>query len=416
MISVDQARQIVVDTFRAKKVALKTERVSLEDALGRVLAQEILADTEAPSFDRSIKDGYAVRSGDVREAPVSLRVVGESKAGDAAIPAVSAGEAVQIMTGAALPEGADAVVMVEDTEPADSASPQGRADSFGAATIRVLKRVAAGVNVSRRGSEARAGEALASRGRRLRVHEIALAAGAGWSSVEVFSRPRVGILATGNELVPLEATPGPNQIRNSNSISLGSMVQQVGAKPFLLGIAVDDSADLEKKISAALKNHDCVLLTGGVSAGKYDFVEPVLKALGVEFHFDSVAIRPGKPAVFGTRNRQFVFALPGNPVSAIVTFELFVKPLLAMLSGETPPEPAIVNATLENTFHQAPGRRGFLPAHYEIRNGIVFVKTVRWKGSSDLVGLARSNCFLVADEAQTEFEAGCAVKALLPSM
>lgn len=416
MISVDQARQIVIDTFRAKKVALRTEPVSLENALGRVLAREIVADADVPPFDRSIKDGYAVRNDDVRETPVTLRVVGESKAGDASVPSVSSGEAVQIMTGAAMPEGADVVVMVEDTEPADSASREPRADSFGAERIRVTKSVEQGVNISRRGSEARIGEALVLRGQRMRVHEIALAAGAGLSSVEVFLKPRVGIIATGNELVPIESAPGANQIRNSNSISLWSMAQRAGGSPSLLGIAADHHDDLKTKISEGLKKCDCLLLTGGVSAGKYDFVEPVLQELGFEFHFDSIAIRPGKPAVFGTRDHQFVFALPGNPVSAIVIFELFVVPLLALLSGGTPSAPAIVNATLENSFRQSPGRRGFLPARYEIRHGVVFVKTVRWKGSSDLAGLARSNSFLVAPEDQAEFPEGSAVQVLLPSI
>ncbi len=415
MISVDQARQIVVDTFRAKKLAMKTERVPLKDALARVLAQEIVADADVPAFDRSIKDGFAVRSEDVRETPATLTVVGESRAGRARPPKISSGEALQIMTGATMPDGADAVVMVEDTESADSSGRIPSSNSFGACRVLVLKTVASGANVSHRGGEARAGEALASRGRRMRVHEISLSAGTGLPSIEVYEKPRVSVIATGDELVPLERTPGPNQIRDSNGMALWSMAFAAGAAPTLLGIARDDHDDLRNKIVRGFESSACLLLTGGVSAGKYDFVEPVLKELGVEFHFDAIAIRPGKPAVFGSRERQFVFALPGNPVSAIVTFELFVSPLLSLLSGETPKDPVILKAKLENSFHQPLGRRGFLPAQYEIRDGAVFVKTVRWKGSSDLAGLARSNCFLVAPENQAEFAAGSTVQVLLPS-
>jgi molybdopterin molybdotransferase len=225
----------------------------------------------------------------------------------------------------------------------------------------------------------------------------------------------VGILATGDELVSFESEPGLNQIRNSNSYSLLAMVRKSGAEANLLGIARDDLQDLRQKIHAGLESSDCLLLTGGVSAGKYDFVEPVLRESGVEFCFDAVAIRPGKPAVFGTRGHQFVFALPGNPVSAIVTFHLFVEPLLDVLSGEEPKEPLILNARLDNAFKQPTGRRGYLPAHFEIRDGDVRVKTVRWRGSSDLAGLVRSNCFLIAPEQQAEFNEKDCVKILVPS-
>jgi molybdopterin molybdotransferase len=413
MISVDQARKIVIETFRSLPIELRVERVLLTAALGRVLAQEIVADTDQPPFDRSIKDGYAVRSGDIQKVPVVLNIVGESKAGDATLPRVSSGEAVRIMTGAALPDGADAVVMVEDTEAVESAAGQRPLGSFDSRHIRVMKGVREGANISRHGSEAHAGETLVPRGQRLRVHEISLAASTGLSAIEVFQKPRVSVLATGDELVPVDFTPAANQIRNSNSLSLGAMVERAGGNPLLRGIATDDPDDLKEKIGAALESSDGLLLTGGVSAGKYDFVEDALKALGVQTHFDAVAIRPGKPAVFGTRGHQFVFALPGNPVSAIVTFQLFVVPLLELLSGSAVEEPLILNARLESSFHQAAGRRGFLPAYYSVHNGDILVRTVRWKGSSDLAGLARSNCFLIAPENQEEFSAGSQVKILI---
>ncbi|MDD5541873.1 MAG: molybdopterin molybdotransferase MoeA [Acidobacteriia bacterium] len=417
MISVDQARQIVLDTFLARKIALKTERVPLSEALGRVLAQAIVADADVPAFNRSVKDGFAVRSADIRSVPVTLRVAGESRAGDAKTPVLAAGEAIQIMTGAAVPSGADAVVMVEDTERADSASRENVAHSFGAGTIRIVKSLSEGANISFRGSEARCGEELSPAGTRMRVHEISLAASVGLSVVEVFARPRVAILATGDELVSIDAAPASNQIRNSNSSSLAALVRQAYAGcSHELGIARDDPADLRKKVEQALNDPsgcECLLLTGGVSAGKYDFVEPVLKDLGVVFHFDSIAIRPGKPAVFGTRGNQFVFALPGNPVSTIVTFQLFVLPLLGLLSGTTAGDSMILNARLENSFRQPTGRRGYLPAYFTLRQDSLYVRTVRWKGSSDLAGLARSNCLLIAPENQAEFTEGSTVQILM---
>ncbi len=414
MISVDQARQIVLETFYAKRLPLTSEQVLLEDSPGRVLAEDILADMDIPSFDRSIKDGYAVSSTDVQKVPAVLRVVGESKAGEARLPELSRGEAVQIMTGAAVPPGADAVVMVEDTVPSDSPSVS-QQSSFDSRQIRVLKSVSAGSNISYKGSESKSGEVLATRGRCMRVHEVSLAASVGCSTVEVYRKPRVAIIATGDELVPVEGTPGTNQIRNSNSYSLGSMVQRSGGVPTIVGIAKDSQEDLKEKIVAGLVNSECLLLTGGVSAGKYDFVETVLEKLGCKFKFDSIAIRPGKPAVFGTVENKFVFALPGNPVSAIVTFELFVSPLLSLLAGENPSDPLILKARLESAFHQPMGRRGFLPACYQLRDGDMSVNLVRWKGSSDLAGLAKSNCFLIAPENQAEFKEGDWVRVLLAS-
>jgi molybdopterin molybdotransferase len=415
MISVDEARHRVIETFRAQRIVLETERVTLGESLGRVLAEDLCADTDQPPFDRSIKDGYAVRSADVQEVPAELRVIGESKAGDAKPPRIGAGEAAQVMTGAALPEGADAVVMVEDVEAAGLSPGNLRRDSFDCREIRIRKPLPAGANVSFRGHEARKGDLLVPQGSRLGVPEISLAASIGAASPRVFRKPRVGILATGDELVPLESTPAKNQIRNSNSYSLLAMVLKSGAAANLLGTARDNLEDLRRKIISGFHSSDCLLLTGGVSAGKYDFVEPVLKECGVEFYFDAIAIRPGKPAVFGSRGPQFVFALPGNPVSAIVTFHLFVEPLLGLLSGQEPTEPTLLNARLENPFQQPTGRRGYLPAHYETRRGEIHVHTVRWRGSSDLAGLARSNCFLVAPEDQAEFKEGDCVSILLPS-
>jgi molybdopterin molybdotransferase len=413
MISVDQARQIVIDTFRDKHVELRTERVTLEKAMGRVLAQDLRADSDQPAFDRSIKDGFAVRSVDLETVPVELRVIGESRAGDSDLPLISAGEAVQIMTGAAVPEGADAVVMVEATEPVERPAGFSRTDSFDSRRIRVTQSLKAGANISPRGSEAKAGDVIVSRGRRVRVHETALASSVGAATLEVYPPPRVGILVTGDELVRAGSIPGKNQVRNTNSPLLGAMVQKANAHPDLMGIARDDPAELRAKIAAGLSSCDCLLLTGGVSAGKYDFVEPVLKDLGAEFYFESVSIRPGKPTVFGSCGSKFIFGLPGNPVSVVVTFYLFVEPLLSLLSGEEPPTPKILSAWLEDSHRQPAGRRGFVPAHYEIRDGEIFVRTVRWKGSSDLCGLAQSNCFFIAPEHESHFQAGSRVQVLL---
>jgi molybdopterin molybdotransferase len=285
------------------------------------------------------------------------------------------------MTGAAVPQGANAVVMIEHT--------QREGD-----LVEFTREARAGQNIVPRGSEAAAGQRLVASGTRLGYVELGLAAQVG--AVELLSarKPRVAILSTGDEVVLADKKPGPFQIRNSNSVSLAAQVRLAGGEPVILGNAADTVEDLRTKIAVGLRE-DALVLSGGVSMGKYDLVETVLKELGAEFFFDAVAIRPGKPAVFGKCGETFVFGLPGNPVSTMVTFELFAVPALDLLGGTAPRPLASLQATLAEPMTEKPGLTHFLPARVEWPSGKPEVKPVRWQGSGDIAALALANCFLV---------------------
>jgi molybdopterin molybdotransferase len=363
-----------------------------------VLAQEVKTDREYPPFDRSTRDGYAVRSGEVKPR-AQLKCVGEIKAGDTVTEALSVGTCVQIMTGAAVPEGADAVVMIEHT--------QREGD-----LVQFERAAQAGQNIVPRGSEARAGQTILKPGMRLGFVELALAAQVGATQLQCAKRPRVAILSTGDEVVLIDQQPGPFQIRNSNSVSLAAQVRIAGGEPVVLGNAADRVEDLGEKIERGL-NEDALVLTGGVSMGKYDLVESVLKALGAEFFFDAVAIRPGKPAVFAICRGKPVFGLPGNPVSTMVTFQLFVTPAIDLLSGaESHPLP-LVEARLAQALNERPGLTHFLPARIEWHGAEPQVSTLKWQGSGDIAALAGANCFLVVPAEREKIASGERVSVLL---
>jgi molybdopterin molybdotransferase len=405
MISYIEARRIVGE------VALRTlggraperERVALGAALGRVLAAPLEADRDAPPFDRSTRDGFAVRAADVASVPVTLALIGEIRAGAEFTGAMRPGECVQIMTGAAVPPGADAVVMIEHTEPATGG---------GASAVVVQRSVAAGTNVVPRGSEAKAGAQVLAAAMRLGYAEISIAAQFGHAAVAVFARPHLAILSTGDEIVPVEATPGAFQIRNSNSYSLAAQVSLAGGEAVALGIAADERAELRRKIEEGLAA-DALLLTGGVSMGKYDLVEAVLGELGAEFYFDAVAIRPGRPAVFGVCRGKPVLGLPGNPVSTMVTFELLGVPLVDVLCGAPPRSLPLTKARARHAVRKKAALAHFLPAELSWKNGEAQVAELAWQGSGDVAALARANCFLVVPESKLEFPAGEWVDVLL---
>lgn len=415
MITVEEARAIIIRAFHEAKVEQKTERIDLSNALGRVLAEAVVADRDQPPFDRSIRDGFTLRSADTARPPCVLTCVGEIKAGDHPSFEIRAGEAAHIMTGAMLPRGADAVLMIEEAEILDERNDEAvMSHAIGVPAlcqIRVARRVQVGESVSRRGSEARMGAEILARGRRIRPHEIALLASVGKSSVHVFRQPRVAILATGDELVAIDEVPRAVQIRNSNSHSIRAQVERAGGLPRVLGVARDERKNLRAQVQRGLKE-DCLIVTGGVSAGKYDLVESALAEFEMKVLFDSVSVRPGKPAVFGRASNKFVFGLPGNPVSSIVTFELFVKPLLELLSGAELAPPRVFRARLEKSVNQKPGRRAYLPALATWQDGNLSVCAVEWHGSADLVGLARANCFLIIPDDSRGFAAGAEVEVL----
>jgi molybdopterin molybdotransferase len=390
-LSFEQARECVLREVRP--LAGRTEESPVLDASGRVLAEEIAADRDYPPFDRSARDGYAVRAADL---PGELRVTGEVRAGEVFAGAIGQGEAVEIMTGAPLPQGADAVVMIEHTQ-------------------RSCERVITdrspkpGDNFSARGTEARKGEVVLSAGRRLGFAEVALLATVGHDCVWVYRQPRVAILPTGDEIVEQGEPPEMHQIRNSNAWSLAVQVRRAGGVADILPIARDNEQSTRGLIERGLGS-DLLLLSGGVSAGKYDIVERVLADLGARFFFDRVLIQPGQPLVFGAVGEKFFFGLPGNPASTMVTFEVFARAALERLGGCAETPLPLLRARLTREFRHKAGLTRFLPARLSPDGSTVTPE--QWHGSADVPALARANAFLVADADRESWSAGDDIRVL----
>jgi molybdopterin molybdotransferase len=396
MLSYEAARAKVIEVIGAHVGRLSSEIIEITEepwrALGRILAETVAADRNYPPFNRSIRDGFALRSADVAEAGAKLRLIGESRAGVAFNGVVSPGTCVLILTGAPVPRGADAVVMQEYTRT------EGDFVVFERAAIFGQNYVHAGV-------EARAGEVVLKRGMRLGYAELAMAAQVGRTSVGVTRRPRVAILSTGDEVVAVNQTPGPFQIRNSNSISLAAQVDLAGGQPVMLGNAPDEIAELREWVERGLES-EILVLSGGVSVGKYDLVEQVLRELGAEFFFDAVAMRPGKPAVFGWCRGKPVFGLPGNPVSTMVTFELLAAPAIELHCGYTPGPLALLKAKLAHPVAEKAPLAHFLPARVTWPDGEPVVEVLFWEGSGDIGAVVRGNCFLIVHESRQTLAAG----------
>jgi molybdopterin molybdotransferase len=392
VVTYEQALSIVQQKISRANPRPPVETVRLDQVRGQVLAEEVSADRDLPPFHRAIRDGYALRAADLAAPPVVLQCVGEVPAGRSFQGEVNSGQCVTIMTGAPLPVGADAVVMVEHTR------------SLGDG-IEIQRQVRQWENVVLQGSEAALGARVLPRGRRLEAAEIGLLATVGEASVKVYRQPRVAILPTGDEVVPVEQRPQWFQIRNSNAVTLAAQVTAAGGVPVQFGIAPDRKDVLGEMIEQGLDS-DLLLLSGGVSMGKFDLVEEVLAELGAEFFFQGTAIRPGKPLVFGRVRDRFFFGLPGNPVSTFVTFELFVRPALALLAGAVFEPPVFLRARLAKPCRQKTGLTTFVPARVWMQNRDPVVELVGWQGSGDLVGIAAANCFLVIHPDQTELAAG----------
>jgi molybdopterin molybdotransferase len=398
MLSFEEAREKVIAAVRALRGPLAAETVELPRACGRVLAQSVTADRDYPPFDRSIRDGFALRAEDA-DPGATLRCIGEIKAGSGFEGVVGPGECVQIMTGAAVPAGANAVVMIEHV-------------SIDGDRVMLSRPTSRGQSIVARGKEARAGQQLLVPGTRLGYAEMALAGQVGSYGVRVFRRPRAAILSTGDEVVDVSATPGPLQVRNGNSIALETLASLTGAASELLGNAPDEKEELRRRIERGLEA-DLLIISGGVSMGKYDLVEIVLSELGSQFIYDSVAIRPGRPAVFGVCRGKPVFGLPGNPVSTMVTFELFVVPAIDVLSGAEPRPLPIFRARLTHALHERSRLTHFLPARVQTARGDPEVSALPWQGSGDVVAMAESNAFLIVRPEKLDWDAG-EMAAVLP--
>jgi molybdopterin molybdotransferase len=382
-----------------------TETVSLIDATSRILASPITAERDQPPFDRSTRDGYAVRSADLPTTP--RHVTGTIRAGQSwQGPPLQPGEALEIMTGAPIPPGADAVVMVEHVTAAG--------DSI---HIDPTRTPHPGDNIIPRAAEAHAGDTLLPIGRPLNAAEIAVAASSGCATLQVFAKSTVAIVATGDELVELPDTPEPHQIRNSNTYALAALVTLDAGHPIRLPIARDTLDDLRARIATG-RQSDLLLLSGGVSMGKYDLVEQVLREAGAEVFFTGALIQPGKPIVFGrlpksTGGHTYFFGLPGNPVSTQVCFHLFVAPILRALSGRKDIAPRFTAATLAADVKGNSRVTRFLPADLESSWDHVTVRLVNWQGSGDVAANARGNAYAVLPANTPHFSAGETIRVLL---
>lgn len=410
MLTVDDALARVVAAALPKKPI----EVSTSEALGLVLAEDVASDIDSPPHDKSLVDGYAVRSADTNSPPyqegagrATLTVLEQITAGQVPTRAVESGQATRIMTGAPLPQGVDAVVMVEHTETlsAEGAQPE---------RVRLLQPIALGRNLQRRGASMRAGDVVLRAGHQLRAIEIGLLAEVGRMQVRVVPRPTVAVLATGDELTPPERVPGPGQIRNSNGPLLHAAVLAAGAEHIALGIARDEATELTSLVRAGLQAADVLVLSGGVSAGVLDLVPGVLRELGVEERFHKVRMKPGKPLWFGVlpgETPRLVFGLPGNPVSTLVCFHLFVRPALARLAGHSDARAGVSLARLSAPLVHRGDRPTYHPGRL-LGDGAL-IEPLAWQGSADLRTLAKADALIAFPAGDREFAVGERVEVLL---
>jgi molybdopterin molybdotransferase len=400
MIPVAEAIRIV----KQQTSALPSESVSLAQARGRFLAQDIVADSDLPPFDRSQMDGYALRASDAQNVPAKLRIVGESAAGRGWHHEVKAGEAVRIMTGAPVPIGADSVQQVEFTREL------GQVD--GTAEVEIIQAVMPGRSIVTRGSEIKAGEVVLRAGEQIGAAAMAVLASFGYAQINVGQRPKVAVLATGSELVAIDQRPGRDQIRDSNNFSIAAYAELAGAIVERLPLAGDDTSLLKRQITEAAERSDVIVTSGGVSVGAYDFTKPALRELKAEIFFERVALRPGKPAVFARLpDGTLFFGLPGNPVSVSVTFNLFARTALLAMQGAkdtTLPEDW---AVLTRRVKGAVERESYLPAELSTNEeGILMAEPLKWGGSSDFVGFVRATSLIIVPQDVGVLEPGTKVR------
>jgi len=397
MIPVREAINIVQE----QTTALDLESVELDQAQGRCLAEDIVADSDLPPFDRSQMDGYALRAEDVRAAPVRLKIVGESAAGAGWHNELHAGEAVRIMTGAPVPAGADSVQQVELTR-----EPPGNGE------VEILKTVEQGRSIVRRGSEIRAGELVLASGERISAAMMAVLASFGYARVRVRRQPRVAVLATGSELVSVHEKPGRDQIRDSNNYTIEAYAKLAGAAVERLPLATDEPKLLQRQFAEAAASADLVISSGGVSMGVYDFTKAALKQLGAEIFFERVALRPGKPTVFARLpGGALAFGLPGNPVSVSVTFNLFARTALLVMQGAKRVQLEEEDALLFSSTKGAVERESYIPAQLLADDeGHLLAEPLKWGGSSDFVAFAHATALIILPAGAIVWDARTPVK------
>jgi molybdopterin molybdotransferase len=387
MLEVAAALEIVL----GRAAPLPTEMIPLPQAAGRVLAEPVASDVDSPPYTKALMDGYAIRSANTGSG-ATLTVIEEVAAGRVPTRVVGTGEATRIMTGAPIPDGSDAIIPHEETEPAGK-------------SIRLRRAVKTGESILPRGREMKAGEVVIPSGTWLSPQAIGLLAAVGRTGVRVHRMPRLAILATGDELVEADQRPGPGQIRNSNGPMLSALASRAGTTVEYLGIGPDERDGLRRFIARGLDLADVFVLAGGVSAGKFDLVPEVLKELGVTAHFHKIRLKPGKPLLFGSRESTLVFGLPGNPVSSFVGFELFVRPALRKLMGDAVPGPVFVPVPLAAPFAAKNDRPTYAPARLEMTDGFR-VRPGKWFGSADLRGLLTADALVSIPTGSVELAAG----------
>jgi len=398
LISVEEARRIVL----AQAMTLGSERVRLEDGIGRVLAQDLVAEASLPPFDNSAMDGYAIHSSDTagasREQPVKLRLVGEVAAGQTLERTVGRGEAVKIMTGAPLPPGADSVVALEDAR-------------LRGEQVEIFGEVPPGRHVRNVGEDIKTGEVALAAGTRIQLQHVGLLASLGYAEVPVFRVPSIAVLATGSELIEIGGQLAPGKIRNSNSLTLLTLLRGLGLRATDLGIVTDDHALIRQRLEEAAK-HDVVLISGGVSVGAHDLVKTVLREMGMETLFWRVNMKPGKPLLFGRWRDSVVFGLPGNPISCVVCFLEFIAPYVRKVTGEDDPTDGLVRARLTRPLRKKEPKTLLLTAQLREEGGTLLVTPTTQQGSGMLKSLAQANAFIVVPAELLQLEEGSLVNVL----
>ncbi|MGQ0543338.1 MAG: molybdopterin molybdotransferase MoeA [Blastocatellia bacterium] len=395
MISISKA----LDIIKRETGTLGSERVELADAGGRVLTEDIVADSDLPPFDRSQMDGYAVKAADTINVPARLKIVGESAAGRGWHKLLKKGEAVRIMTGAPVPKGADAVQKIEAAI---------ETDGF----VTIKESTEKGRFIILKGQEVKKGKVVIRKCTVLTERMIAIPAAFGYAKISVAKRPGVAILSTGSEIVELNKKPKKDQIRNSNSVMLKVLFEKSGALTKSFPIIGDNLSELKSQISDATSNSDILITTGGVSVGKYDLTKLALKELGATIFFERVRLKPGKPTVFAKLGKTLIFGLPGNPVSAAVTFYLFVRKAILQMQSAAYSDLKNGTAITSKPVRGANERDTYLPASITTGNsGSSFAEPLNWQGSSDFIGFARADALIFVPRGQS-FESGSAIKVL----
>lgn len=392
--------------FEALKIILKNtksldnEEIPLQLSYNRVLAQDVQSDIDIPPFNKSAMDGYAVKSSDLVKIPAHLTITESIPAGSIGSSQVFSGTCVKIMTGAPVPEGADSVIMIEDTETLS----QGR--------IRIHKKCSHGQNICAKGEDIKKGMQVLGRGAIIHGPEIATLASVGKQRVCVRCVPSVGIVSTGNEIIEPAEELRFGKIRNSNGPMLTALVQAIGCNAHYLGIAGDEEVVLRDVIHKGLA-HDLLLLSGGVSMGDYDLIPSLLDKEGAEILFHKVWVKPGKPLLFAKKGKCLIFGIPGNPVSNFTTFQVFIKPALYKMMGRGDYNLRFENALLSREFQSRSNRVHIVPGRYTIEEGYVYISPISLNGSADIIGCTGTNCLAVIEEGTRTLKKGARVNALL---